>query len=118
MWMQDLEALVASDDAKAIVIDVDSPGGSVSGIPEAASRIKALRGIKPIVAVSNYLNASAAYWLTAQADEVVASPSSMTGSIGVFSIHESIARSLDAEGIDVTLIKAGDTRRRATSSNH
>lgn len=107
MWMRDLEALMADDDAKAIVIDVDSPGGSVSGIPEAASRISAMRGTKPIVAVSNYLNASAAYWLSAQADELVASPSSMTGSIGVFSIHESIARALDAEGIDITLIKAG-----------
>ena len=107
LWMRDLEALVADPDTKAVVLDVDSPGGSVSGIPEAAIRIKALRGSKPIVAVSNYLNASAAYWLSSQADEVVASPSSMTGSIGVFSIHESIARALDAEGIDVTLIKAG-----------
>ena len=50
---------------------------------------------------------SAAYMLASQADEVVASPSSITGGIGIFNVHSSIARALEAEGIDTTLIKAG-----------
>jgi signal peptide peptidase SppA len=51
--------------------------------------------------------ASAAYWLAAQADEIVSLPSGVAGSIGVFMAHKSLARALEQEGIDVTLISAG-----------
>lgn len=91
----------------AIVIDVDSPGGSVEGVPELAAQLRAARGTKPIVAVANTLAASAAYWLAAQADEIVMSPSAEVGSIGVFAAHRDISEQLASEGEKVTLVHAG-----------
>lgn len=90
-----------------IVLDVESPGGTVTGVPEAAAEIFAARALKPIAAVSNGLMASAAYWLGSAAGEVVTSPSSETGSIGVFSIHEDLTKWLEQEGIAITEISAG-----------
>ena len=102
-----LEELVSNSDVGAIVIDVDSPGGTVAGLSSASERIYNMRGTKPIVAVSSDLNASAAYFLSSSADEVVADPDSLTGSIGTIAIHASYEKLLEANGVDVTIIKAG-----------
>lgn len=67
-----------------------------------------------MVAVSNTLMASAAYDLAAQADEVVASPSSLTGSIGVWMAHVDLTGALEAEGIKVKLISAGKYKTLGT----
>src|SRR4030095_3168899 len=61
----------------AVILNVDSPGGNVFGVPEAASPIRSMRGAKPFVAIANPLAASAGYYLAAQADEVVMIPSGM-----------------------------------------
>src|SRR5688572_27318911 len=59
----------------SILIEVDSPGGMVDGVPELAEEIRAARGEKPIVAHANTFAASAAYWIASQADELVVTPS-------------------------------------------
>lgn len=92
---------------KAIVIDVDSPGGNVDGVAELADEIYQARGKKPITAVSDCLMASAAYWIGSACDEIAVSPSSMTGSIGVYTAHEDESEALGQEGVKVTLISAG-----------
>ena len=99
----------AAADARvdAIVLDIDSPGGTVTGVPELAEKIFAARQEKPVVAVANGLMASAAYWVGAAADEIVASPSSEIGSIGVFALHEDWSKALEDEGVVVTEISAG-----------
>lgn len=91
----------------AIVLDVDSPGGSVSGIEELASDIYRARGTKPITAVANHLAASAAYWVATAADELVVTPSAEVGAIGVFAAHEDLSRAYDMAGVKTTLISAG-----------
>lgn len=101
------EELAADPAVSAIVWDVDSPGGSAYGLPEAADRLYALRGQKRTVAVSNALMASAAYFLASAADEVVAAPSSMTGSIGVYMLHEDHSGANDQAGVKVTYVYAG-----------
>jgi ClpP class serine protease len=60
-----------------------------------------------MVAIANTLAASAAYYLAAQADEVVASPSSLTGSIGVFTYHVDQTKADEIEGRTVTYVSAG-----------
>lgn len=107
MWRKQFDALIDDPAVGAIVIDVDSPGGAVSGIEETANAVYAARGSKPVVAVANYLAASAAYWIATAADELVVSPSAEVGSIGVFTIHEDWSKALEADGIDVTIVKAG-----------
>lgn len=98
---------VADDSIGAILLDVDSPGGSCYMIPEFASEIRDARGSKPIIAIANTCAASAAFWIASQADEVVVSPSGIVGSIGVYAAHEDISAQLEQDGIAMTLIKAG-----------
>ncbi len=99
--------MVADPSVGTIVIDVDSPGGSVSGVPELAQEIFKARGSKPIIAVANSLAASAAYWIATAADELVVTPSSLVGSIGVLSVHEDWSKMLEMKGVDHTIIQAG-----------
>ncbi len=98
----------ANPDVKAIVIDIDSPGGSVSLVPETAAMIRAAHDPeRPIVAVANTLAASAAYWIASAADELVASPSAEVGSIGVYMMHEDVSQALEKFGVHVTFIAEG-----------
>lgn len=98
---------MADPTVKAVVFDVDSPGGSVEGVPELADEILKSRGKKKTVAVANSMAASAAYYLASAADELVVIPSGQVGSIGVFSAHEDISAMLEKEGVKISLISAG-----------
>jgi signal peptide peptidase SppA len=91
----------------SILIDVDSPGGTIAGVPELAAEIFAARGQKRITAHVNALSASAAYWIAASADEIVATPSGMVGSIGVMFAHLDRSKADAEEGITRTVISAG-----------
>lgn len=102
-----LQGAVRSPDVKAIVLDVDSPGGTVGGTDELSQMIFDARGSKPIVAHVNATAASAAYWIASAADEIVATSSSEVGSIGVFTVHEDVSKMLSDLGVTETLIKAG-----------
>ena len=101
-----IEAAAAT--AEAVAVLFDSPGGSVAGVAEAAARIAAVSSGTPVVAVSDHLAASAAYWLAASCTAVVVSPSAMVGSIGVRMLRPSFARALDAEGTDLDVIYRGE----------
>jgi len=91
----------------AILIDVDSPGGTVDLVPELAAEIRSSRGSKPIVAHANTMAASAAYWIASAADELVVTPSGEVGSIGVYAAHDDISGFQEKTGIKTTLISAG-----------
>lgn len=101
------DQLVADESIAAVVLDVDSPGGSVGGVAEFADRVHAARASKPVLAIANPTMASAAYWIASAASELVVSPSSLTGSIGVYSAHEDLSAMLEKEGVKITLIAAG-----------
>ena len=105
-----LRQAVNDPTVKAIVLDVDSPGGDVAGIIELANEIFQARKTKPITAVSNSMCASAAYWLASQATELLVSPSSTTGSIGVYMLHEEYSKALENAGIKDTFIKFGENK--------
>lgn len=102
---QQVEDAVANPAIGSVVLNIDSPGGTVDGVPEAFEAIRALRGgDTPIVAVANTMAASAAYWLASAADEIVVSPSAQVGSIGVFAVHEDFSEWYKAQGVEPTLI--------------
>lgn len=90
----------------AIVLEVDSPGGTVDGIPELAAEIRAARGQKPVYAIANTMAASAAYWLASQCERLFVTPSGSAGSIGVFAAHHDLSGAYEADGDAVTLIAA------------
>jgi capsid assembly protease len=102
-----LQQALADPSISAIVFDVDSPGGTVDGVPELSSEIFNARGKKPMIACCNAMAASAAYWIATSADSVLVTPSGQVGSIGVFAAHEDISKALEEEGVKVTLISAG-----------
>ena len=100
--------MLHDDNVKAIILDFDSPGGTVYGTEELAQEIFDSRGAgKPIVAQVNSTAASGAYWLASQADEIVVTPSGQAGSIGVYRIHEDVSKMLEASGVTTSIIKAG-----------
>lgn len=99
-----LREAAQSEAVAQIVLDVNSPGGSVAGATELAREILKVRAKKPVIAVANYTMASCAYWLGAMATEVVASPSAAVGSIGVYTIHDDLSKALEERGIRRTYI--------------
>jgi len=108
-----LRAALADDNIKAIVIDCDSPGGTVSGVPELADEIFKGRDVKSIIGVANAASASAAYYLLSQCSELVVTPSGQVGSIGVFAAHEDISKATEMQGVRVSLVSAGKYKTEA-----
>lgn len=102
-----IDAAVSDDSIGGIVLDVDSPGGTIHGTAELSDKIYAARERKPIVAVANCLMASAAYWIGSSASQVVGSPTSDIGSVGVWTMHVDATEFWKQMGLDVTLISAG-----------
>jgi len=91
---KEFDRLMADASVSAVVLDIDSPGGSVFGIEELGDKIFSARGGKPIVAVANSYAASAAYWVATAADELVVAPGGQAGSVGVMAVH------VDASGLN------------------
>ena len=102
MWFR---AALANQAVRAIVLDVDSPGGQVRGVEELAEEIFQARAQKPLIAVANYECMSAAYWLASAAGELVASPSSEVGSIGVVRIHQETSKADELAGRTTTIMR-------------
>ena len=84
---KDFTQAVENPDVKAIILNIDSPGGEVNGCAEFADMIHEARGVKPIVAYASGDAASGAYWIAAAADEIVVSKTSALGSIGVVGVY-------------------------------
>ncbi|HUX14962.1 MAG TPA: S49 family peptidase, partial [Phycisphaerae bacterium] len=105
-----VQAALDDDDVRRIVLDVDSPGGSVLGIEEAAELVRAVNDRKPVVTAATNQMASAAYWIGAAAGEVVASPSTQVGCIGVFCVHSDYSAADTTAGIKRTVIFAGPNK--------
>ena len=106
-WNTQFMQMVQDDSISSIVLDIDSPGGSSSMIPETAHMIREARRVKPIYAVANTMAGSAAYGLAAQATQLYASPSSVVGSIGTYMVHTDRSGLAEKLGVKETVIKAG-----------
>jgi protease-4 len=89
-------------DVKAVVLRVDSPGGSVLASEEIYRELQALRAAgKPVVVSMSDLAASGGYYISAPADEIWASPATLTGSIGIFAVIPTIDKTLGKVGVTV-----------------
>lgn len=95
-----LRRALSDDSVKAVVLRVDSPGGSTFASEVIADEIVALQAAgKPVVASMGSVAASAGYWISAVTDRVIASPSTVTGSIGVFGMFPTFQRTLATVGV-------------------
>ena len=106
----------ASSDVKAIVLDIDSGGGAVSGVADAGNLIKLIdQSVKPIYSFTDGAMCSAAYWLGCSAREVYSSNVSTVGSIGVIATHMEYSKALKDAGVGVTVVRAGEFKALANS---
>ncbi len=108
---------------KAVVLRVDSPGGSAFASEIIANEIAALQAAgKPVVASMSSAAASGGYWIAVGADRIFASPATITGSIGIFGMLPTFQRSLETLGVGVdgvgSTIWAGEFRPDREMSEH
>jgi protease-4 len=101
-----LKAAEEDPTVKAVVLRVDSPGGSVVASDEIYQQVVSMT--KPIVVSMGELAASGGYYVSAPADEIFANPNTLTGSIGVISQFINFGELLKEYGVEVTTIKTGD----------
>ncbi|MFM9914794.1 MAG: signal peptide peptidase SppA [Rhizobacter sp.] len=106
------------DSIKAVVLRVNSPGGSVFGSELVRRELELTRAAgKPVVVSMGSVAASGGYWISTASDEVMADAATVTGSIGVFALLPNVSRAIDklgvhAEGMSTTWLgAAGDPRR-------
>lgn len=112
---RDFREAVNDPTVNAILLYVDSPGGAVDGTQELAQEIYKARGRKPIVAYTDGMMASAAYWIGAAADRVyISGDTTQVGSIGVVARHIDISKYEEKIGVKTSEIVAGRYKRIAS----
>jgi len=104
-FMDQLDQAEEDESVKAIVLRVDSPGGTVAASEEIAAYVKDCT--KPVVVSVGDVGASGAYMISSQADEIWAMPGSAVGSIGVISEIPNVAGLMDKVGVEFQVITAG-----------
>jgi signal peptide peptidase SppA len=103
----DLEDYFDDEEVKTIIFHIDSPGGVVNGVEELARKIANSK--KPTIAYTDGMMASAAYWLGASADRVIASPSASVGSVGVYMNLIDVSQAYADMGVKAVVIKSSAT---------
>ncbi|MFH1619936.1 MAG: signal peptide peptidase SppA [bacterium] len=108
-WVRRLRSMAGKKEIKAIVLDINSPGGSVGAVQEIYSEILRVRqeNKKPVVALFGDVAASGAYYIAAACDSIVAHPGTITGSIGVIFNSGNVEGLFKKIGIRSEVIKSG-----------
>jgi capsid assembly protease len=105
----------ANEDVGAILLDIDSPGGEVAGCFDFARKLRGMGasvGGKPIVAFANEMACSAAYAIACACDAVMTTETGIVGSIGVWTMQVDMTKGLSKNGVEVTMIRAGERKAR------
>lgn len=102
-----LDDLAEDDKVKAVIVAINSPGGTTAGGEELYEALTALRANKPVVAVISELGASAAYMTAIAADRIFARRLSIVGSIGVLYQHVDAGKLLNSIGVDFDKVQTG-----------
>ena len=95
------------DDVRAIVLRIDSPGGAVVPAQEIYEELRKLRNEKMILASVGNVAASGGYYVACAANEIIANPGSLTGSIGVISEYPNLEKLMDKIGWESLVVKSG-----------
>jgi len=105
-----LREAAASDAVSSILLNIDSPGGTVAGTADLADDVAEVDAIKPIHAHIQDLGASAAFWVASQARRITANRTAEVGSIGTVAVVEDFSALFEKEGIKVHVISTGDMK--------
>lgn len=110
--IEDLDNFAKRDDIKAIILRLNTPGGSVAPSQEIYEKVKSIADFsdKPIIASIASVSASGGYYIAIGADKIIANPGSITGSIGVI-MNFPIAKDLiDKVGLEFKTVKSGELK--------
>ena len=102
---RELRKLRYNDEVKAVVLRVNSPGGSAVASEILLRELRLIKNEKPVVVSMGSLAASGGYWISANADTIIAEATTITGSIGVFSIYPNIKEIANRTGITFDGVK-------------
>lgn len=105
--VRQLRKLRRDKNVKAVVLRIDSPGGSATASDVIQQEIIALRKVKPLVASMGNTAASGGYWIATYADRIFAEPNTITGSIGVFGILPNVQKLANGQGVTWDTVKTG-----------
>ena len=102
---RDLRKLKDNDDVKAVVLRVNSPGGSASASEQIWHAVKELKTTKPVIVSMSDYAASGGYYISCAADTIVAEPTTLTGSIGIFGMVPNVKGLTDKIGLTYDVVK-------------
>lgn len=111
-----INSLSANKDIKAIVLRINSPGGTVAATQEIYQRLMQVRNDIPVIASIGDMGASGGYYIASACHYIYANPGSMTGSIGVIAYSPNLKGLLEKIGVDMNVIKSG--RYKDIMSSH
>lgn len=103
-----LQQAMSDPSVDGIMLDMDTPGGMVSGAFDCADIIARMRDIKPVWALANDMNCSAGQLIASAASRRMVTQTARTGSVGVMMAHSNYGAALKTNGVEVTLIYSGD----------
>jgi protease-4 len=106
-FSRELRKLRHDESVKAVVLRVNSPGGSASASEVIQREIRLLKKVKPVVVSMGTYAASGGYWIAAYGDKIFAEPTTITGSIGVFGIQFDVKKLANDFGITFDSVKTG-----------
>jgi protease-4 len=106
-FSRELRKLRQDDAVKAVVLRVNSPGGSASASEVIQREVRLMKKVKPIVVSMGSYAASGGYWISTYGDRIFAEPTTITGSIGVFGIQFDVQRLANDFGITFDAVKTG-----------
>ncbi|MGD1807959.1 signal peptide peptidase SppA [Dapis sp. BLCC M126] len=113
---KELRKLRFDEKVKAVVLRVNSPGGSASASEVIGREIKLISEEKPVVVSMGNIAASGGYWISMNADQIVAEPTTVTGSIGVFGVLFNVQELANENGITWDVVKIGQFADLNTTS--
>ncbi len=102
-----LESVRRNRSLKALVLDVDSPGGQAAASAEIHGAVRRVAEVKPVVAYIRGTGASGAYYVSAAAHRIVAMPDALVGSIGVIAVRPVLSEMLQRVGVAMNVQKSG-----------
>lgn len=106
-FAKQLRELRSDDSVKAVVLRINSPGGSVVASEVIQREVVLLRQKKPVVVSMGSVAASGGYWIATYADRIFAEPTTITGSIGVFGLLPNVQRLANNLGVTWDVVKTG-----------
>lgn len=106
-FSRELRRLRQDSSVKAVVLRVDSPGGSAAASEVIQREVRLMKGVKPIVVSMGSYAASGGYWISTYGDRIFAEPNTVTGSIGVFGIQFDVQQLANNFGITFDRVKTG-----------